>query len=91
MRKRMHGSVLAGNPEYVVVVKGPGGVVGEVSLDNTPSTHRFSARARDAVTVGGRQGWPRRCKRASMQNRAPPLGRNGAPLQRICLVRRSAA
>ncbi|KAG2494526.1 hypothetical protein HYH03_007293 [Edaphochlamys debaryana] len=52
MRRRMQGQLLGDNAEYVVEVKGPGSVIGEMGLDeSTTTTHRVSARARGPVTV----------------------------------------
>ncbi|PNH10412.1 hypothetical protein TSOC_002872 [Tetrabaena socialis] len=55
MRRRMQGSLLGENAEYVVEVKGPGSVIGEMGLglgDSSSSpSHRVSARARGHVTV----------------------------------------
>ncbi|KXZ49935.1 hypothetical protein GPECTOR_19g386 [Gonium pectorale] len=51
MRRRMQGNLLGDNAEYVVEVKGPGSVIGEIGMDTATATHRVSARARGPVTV----------------------------------------
>lgn len=54
MRRRMAGSLLGENVlvEIVVEVKGPGSVIGEISMDtSTTAVHRMSARAKGNVTV----------------------------------------
>ncbi|GLI58969.1 hypothetical protein VaNZ11_000756 [Volvox africanus] len=52
IRRRMQGSLLGDNAEYVVEVKGPGSVIGEIGMDNAAAAkHRVSARARGPVTV----------------------------------------
>ncbi len=54
MRRRMAGSLLGENVlvEIVVEVKGPGSVIGEISMDtSTNAVHRMSARAKGNVTV----------------------------------------
>ncbi|GLC68350.1 hypothetical protein PLESTF_000681800 [Pleodorina starrii] len=52
MRRRMQGNLLGDNAEYVVEVKGPGSVIGEIGMDNAAvAKHRVSARARGPVTV----------------------------------------
>jgi len=52
LKKRMKNVLLGRQQDYVTEVKGPGQVIGEVSLDNSEiARHKCSARARDTVTV----------------------------------------
>jgi len=51
LKKRMSMLLLGQGREYVVEVKGPGQVIGEVALDKAAAAHKVSARAKDHVTA----------------------------------------
>lgn len=51
LKRRMKSVLIGRQQDYVAEVKGPGQVIGEVSLEKDVARHKCSARARDNVTV----------------------------------------